>query len=116
MSINRVNISGNLTRDPELRQTTSGTAILRFGVAVNDRRRNQSGEWEDVPNFVDCVVFGNRAEPLSRPPPRPRVQSHRPRRPRIRPPRPHRPAPSSRPATSPGSTAPARPGSPPWTA
>lgn len=66
MSINRVNISGNLTRDPELRQTTSGTAILRFGVAVNDRRRNQSGEWEDVPNFVDCVVFGNRAEPLSR--------------------------------------------------
>ena len=66
MSINRVNISGNLTRDPELRQTTSGTAILRFGVAVNDRRRNQSGEWEDVPNFVDCVVFGNRAEPPSR--------------------------------------------------
>ena len=66
MSINRVNISGNLTRDPELRQTTSGTAILRFGMAVNDRRRNQSGEWEDVPNFVDCVVFGNRAEPLSR--------------------------------------------------
>lgn len=66
MSINRVNISGNLTRDPELRQTTSGTAILRFGVAVNDRRRNQNGEWEDVPNFVDCVVFGNRAEPLSR--------------------------------------------------
>ena len=67
VSINRVNISGNLTRDPELRQTTSGTAILRFGVAVNDRRRNpQSGDWEDVPNFVDCVVFGNRAEPLSR--------------------------------------------------
>ena len=67
MSINRVNISGNLTRDPELRMTGSGTQILAFGVAVNDRRRNpQSGEWEDYPNFVDCVVFGARAEPLSR--------------------------------------------------
>ncbi len=67
MSINRVNISGNLTRDPELRATGSGTQVLTFGVAVNDRRRNpQSGDWEDVPNFVDCVVFGNRAEPLSR--------------------------------------------------
>ena len=67
VSINRVNISGNLTRDPELRQTPAGTAVLTFGVAVNDRRRNQqTGEWEEVPNFVDCVVFGNRAEPLSR--------------------------------------------------
>ena len=67
MSINRVNISGNLTRDPELRMTGSGTQILAFGVAVNDRRRNpQSGEWEDYPNFVDCIVFGARAEPLSR--------------------------------------------------
>ncbi len=67
MSINRVNISGNLTRDPEFRQTPSGTGVLTFGVAVNDRRRNQqTGEWEEVPNFVDCVVFGNRAEPLSR--------------------------------------------------
>ena len=41
--------------------------ILRFGVAVNDRARNQqTGEWEDRPNFVDCVVFGNRADALSR--------------------------------------------------
>jgi len=67
MSINRVNISGNLTRDPEMRATQGGTQILTFGVAVNDRRRNpQTGEWEDYPNFIDCVVFGNRAEPLSR--------------------------------------------------
>lgn len=67
MSINRVNITGNLTRDPELRMTGSGSQILQFGVAVNDRRRNpQTNEWEDYPNFVDCVVFGNRAEPLSR--------------------------------------------------
>jgi single-strand DNA-binding protein len=67
VSINRVNISGNLTRDPELRATSGGTQVLTFGVAVNDRRRNQqTGEWEDVPNFVDCVVFGNRADALSR--------------------------------------------------
>jgi single-strand DNA-binding protein len=67
MSINRVNISGNLTRDPELRSTQAGTQILTFGVAVNDHRRNpQSGEWEEHPNFIDCVVFGARAEPLSR--------------------------------------------------
>lgn len=66
MSINRVNISGNLTRDPELRQTQGGMAILSLGVAVNDRRKNQqTGEWEDVPNFVDCVVFGSRAEKLA---------------------------------------------------
>lgn len=66
MSINRVNISGNLTRDPQLRQTQGGMAILSLGVAVNDRRKNQqTGEWEDVPNFVDCVVFGTRAEKLA---------------------------------------------------
>ena len=67
MSINRVLISGNLTRDPELRATASGTQVLSFGVAVNDRRRNpQTNEWEDYPNFVDCTMFGNRAEAVSR--------------------------------------------------
>lgn len=67
MSINRVNISGNLTRDPELRSTAAGTNILAFGVAVNDRRRNpDTDEWEDVPNFIDCIVFGARAEPLNK--------------------------------------------------
>ena len=66
MSINRVTLSGNLTRDPELRQTQSGIAVLSFGMAVNDRRKNPTtGEWEDVPNFVDCSMFGNRAQSLS---------------------------------------------------
>lgn len=66
MSINRVAISGNLTRDSELRATRDGSSVLSFGVAVNDRRRNpQTGEWEDYPNFVDCTVFGNRAESLA---------------------------------------------------
>lgn len=66
MSINRVVMSGNLTRDPELRHTQSGTAVLKVGMAVNDRRRNpQTGDWEDFPNFVDCAVFGKRAESLA---------------------------------------------------
>ena len=67
MSINRVVISGNLTRDPELRSTAGGTAVLGFGVAVNDRRRNpQTGEWEDYPNFVDCTMFGARADGIAK--------------------------------------------------
>ena len=65
MSINRVMISGNLTRDAELRTTPSGTSILSFGVAVNDRRRNANGEWEDYANFIDCTMFGRRAEALA---------------------------------------------------
>lgn len=66
MSINRVTITGNLTRDPELQATQGGTQVLRMGVAVNDRTKNaQTGQWEDRPNFIDCVVFGNRAQAVS---------------------------------------------------
>ena len=65
MSINHVAITGNLTREPELRATQGGTAVLSFGIAVNDRRKNASGQWEDVPNFFECVTFGNRATALS---------------------------------------------------
>ena len=66
MSLNIVAISGNLTRDPELRTTAGGTAVLSFGVAVNDRRQNpQTGEWEDYPNFVDVTIFGKRGSALA---------------------------------------------------
>lgn len=66
-NINSVHISGNLTRDSELRSANNGTAILNFSVAVNDRRKNPStGEWEDFPNYIDCVVFGTRANSLHR--------------------------------------------------
>ena len=66
MSINKVVISGNLTRDAELRQTASGLPVLGLGVAVNDRRRNQaSGAWEDYTNFIDCTMFGTRAEGIA---------------------------------------------------
>lgn len=66
MSINRVVITGNLTRDPEVRRTQAGMAVMSFGVAVNDRRKNsQTGEWEDYANFVDCTMFGTRAESVA---------------------------------------------------
>lgn len=66
MSINLVCITGNLVRDPELRSTASGMPVLGFGVAVNDRRRNpQTQEWEDYPNFIDCTMFGSRAESVA---------------------------------------------------
>lgn len=66
MSINTCTISGNLTRDPELRATASGTEVLGFSVAVNDRRRNpQTGVWEDIPNYIDCTMFGSRASALA---------------------------------------------------
>ena len=65
--MNKVIVSGNLTRDPFLKSTPSGTAVLTFGMAVNDRRRNQStGDWEEVPCFLDVVMFGKRTEWLSR--------------------------------------------------
>lgn len=66
MSINRVVISGNLTRDPEVRTTQSGMPVMSLGVAVNDRRKNnQTGEWEDYANFIDCTMFGTRAQSVS---------------------------------------------------
>lgn len=66
MSINSCTISGNTTRDAELRNTKGGSQVMTFTVAVNDRRKNpQTSQWEDVPNFIDCVMFGSRAEKLS---------------------------------------------------
>lgn len=66
MSINKALVSGNLTREPELRSTASGLPVLGLGIAVNDRRKNQqTGEWEDKPNFIDCTMFGTRAEKIS---------------------------------------------------
>mgnify|MGYP004471311183 CR=1 FL=1 len=67
MGINSVSITGNLTSDPELKATAGGSNVLSMGVAVNERRKDPAtGEWGDYPNFVDCVVFGNRAEALAR--------------------------------------------------
>lgn len=65
MSINRVVITGNLTRDALLRQTQAGNPVLTFGVAVNDPVRKPDGSWGERPNFVECAMFGSRAQSLS---------------------------------------------------
>lgn len=65
--LNTVSIGGNLCRNAELRATASGMAVLTFSVAVNESRKNQrTGEYEDYPNYVDCTMFGRRAESISR--------------------------------------------------
>lgn len=62
-NINRVTITGNLTRDPELRSTGGGMSVCKLGVAVNHRQKNQqTGEWEEKPNFFDVTVFGSQGE------------------------------------------------------
>ena len=61
-NINRVVLVGNLTRDPELRHTPGGTPVCSLRIAVNSRRRDESGQWVDKPNYFSVSVFGNQAE------------------------------------------------------
>ena len=61
-SFNRVILVGNLTRDPELRSTPSGTSVCKLRVAVNSRRKDQSGDWVDKPNYFDVTVWGAQGE------------------------------------------------------
>ncbi len=64
-SYNRVILVGNLTRDPELRYTPSGTAVSDIGLAVNDRYKNASGEWVEEATFVDVTLWARTAEVAS---------------------------------------------------
>ena len=62
-NLNRVVITGNLTRDPELRSTPNGTSVCKLRVAVNSRRKDSaSGEWVDKPNYFDVTVWGAQGE------------------------------------------------------
>jgi single-strand DNA-binding protein len=61
-NINRVVLVGNLTKDPELRHTPSGTAVCKLRVAVNTRQKDQTGQWTDKPNYFDVTVWGNQGE------------------------------------------------------
>ena len=66
-NINRVVLTGNLTRDPELRSTPSGMSVCSLRVACNTRRKNNStGDWEDKPNFFDVTVWGAQGENCAR--------------------------------------------------
>jgi single-strand DNA-binding protein len=61
-NVNVVVITGNLTRDPELRSTSGGTSVCELRVAVNSRRKDQSGNWVDKPNYFDVTVWGAQGE------------------------------------------------------
>ena len=64
-NINRVVLVGNLTRDPELRHTPGGTPVTSLRIAVNSRRKDETGQWADKPNYFSISVFGNQAESCS---------------------------------------------------
>ena len=61
-NLNRVVMTGNLTRDPELRSLPSGMSVCSMRIACNTRRKGQSGEWEDKPNYFDVTVWGAQGE------------------------------------------------------
>jgi single-strand DNA-binding protein len=61
-NINRVVLVGNLTRDPEMKHLASGTALCSLRIAVNTRRKDESGQWTDKPNYFDVSVWGNQGE------------------------------------------------------
>jgi single-strand DNA-binding protein len=65
-NINRVILTGNLTRDPELRSLPSGTSVCSLRVAVNTRRKDQSGEWVDKPNYFSVTVWGAQGDNCAR--------------------------------------------------
>ena len=64
-NINRVIITGNLTRDPELRSTSGGTSVCELRVAVNSSRKDESGNWVDKPNYFNVKVWGAQGENCS---------------------------------------------------
>jgi single-strand DNA-binding protein len=65
-NINRVVLTGNLTRDPELRALQSGTSVCKLRLACNTRRKGASGDWEDKPNYFDVTVWGAQGENCAR--------------------------------------------------
>jgi single-strand DNA-binding protein len=65
-NINRVVLTGNLTRDPELRSTGTGLSICSLRIASNTRRKGADGNWEDKPNYFDITVFGAQGDNCAR--------------------------------------------------
>jgi single-strand DNA-binding protein len=65
-NINRVVLTGNLTRDPELRSLPSGMSVCSLRVACNTRRKDASGQWVDKPNYFDVTVWGAQGENCAR--------------------------------------------------
>lgn len=66
-SYNRIILLGNLTRDPELATTPSGTSVCKFGIATNRKWKGKDGNQKEDVCFVDCSLFGKAAEVVLRP-------------------------------------------------
>jgi len=64
-SVNQVILLGNLTRDPELRQTPNGQSVVSFSLALNRAYKDQSGEWQEATDYIDVVAWGPLAERVS---------------------------------------------------
>lgn len=64
-SINITLLGGNLARDPELRYTPGGTAVVDFGIGVNRKWKTESGELKEEVSFFDCTAFGRTAENIN---------------------------------------------------
>jgi single-strand DNA-binding protein len=64
-SLNQVTLMGNLTRDPELRQTPTGQNVTSFSLALNRSYKAQSGEWQEATDYIDIVAWGPLAERVS---------------------------------------------------
>lgn len=65
MAVNHVNLIGNLTRDAALQNTNNGTPVMNFTLAFSEQARQQDGTYKSIPQYVDCVMFGNRAEKVA---------------------------------------------------
>ncbi len=66
MSFNKIIIVGNLGRDPELRYTPQGTAVCNFSIATNERRKDKTGEFQDITTWFRVTLWGNQAENASK--------------------------------------------------
>jgi single-strand DNA-binding protein len=64
-SFNKVILAGNLTRDPELRYTPKGTAVVKIGLAVNRTWKNESGESKEEVTFIDVEAWGRQGEVIA---------------------------------------------------
>lgn len=65
-NVNKVFLMGNLTRDIEMRSMPTGASVGKFSLAVNERWKDRDGSWQERANFIDCEIFGNRAEAMSK--------------------------------------------------
>ncbi|MFU8827899.1 MAG: single-stranded DNA-binding protein [Phycisphaerales bacterium] len=64
-NVNKVMLMGNITRDLEVRQFPSGGSVGKFTLAVNERYKDRNEQWQERANFIDCEVFGRKAEVMA---------------------------------------------------